>query len=75
MRAGALASIYSSSTDIGRHLALVVKQLSGEERIDGPRFEFARFYSISSNRRVAQALAVTLPDEASLRSALDRARL
>ena len=38
-------------------------------------FEFARFYSISSNRRVADALALTLPEESSLRLRLDRIAL
>ena len=72
VRAGALASIYSSPNDIGRHLAQVIEQVSARLE-DG--FEFARYYSISSNRRVARALALTLPDESSLRSALDQVPL
>ena len=75
VKAGALASIYSSPIDIGRHLALVVERRSLSSAGDASGYEFAKFYSISSNQRVARTLNVTLPDAAELRKALDRVKL
>ncbi len=72
VRSGALASIYSSPIDIGRHLALIVKQHLRRPGATEPGYEFARFYSITSNNRIAQALAIELPDESELRAQLDR---
>jgi len=72
VRSGALASIYSSPIDIGRHLALIVKQRLMQPGGVVPAYEFARYYSITSNRRIAQALAIELPDESDLRAQLDR---
>jgi ABC-type uncharacterized transport system substrate-binding protein len=72
VRSGALASIYSSPIDIGRHLALIVKQRLMHPGSAAPAYEFARYYSITSNRRIAQALAIELPDESDLRAQLDR---
>jgi ABC-type uncharacterized transport system substrate-binding protein len=72
VRSGALASIYSSPIDIGRHLALIVKQRLMHADSAVPAYEFARYYSITSNRRIAQALAIELPDESDLRAQLDR---
>lgn len=72
VKSGALASIYSSPTDIGRHLALLVNQRIKKSGYKPPAFEYARFYSIATNRRVARALDIELPTESELRSALDR---
>ena len=72
VRSGALASIFSSPIDIGRHLALIVKQRLMQPGSAAPAYEFARYYSITSNRRIAQALAIELPDEGDLRAQLDR---
>ena len=72
VRSGALASIYSSPIDIGRHLALIVEQRLKQPDTTDPAYEFARYYSITSNNRIAQALAIELPDEGDLRAQLDR---
>ncbi len=72
VKSGALASIYSSPVDIGRHLALLVHQKLRHQTTTGPVFEFARFYSITKNRRVARALGINLPEERDIRSKLDR---
>lgn len=74
VRAGALASIYSSPVDIGRHLAQIVNQRLEQPSTAGIGFEYARFYSIATNPSVAQALALNLLDDRELRSELDRAR-
>ncbi|MCP4334897.1 MAG: hypothetical protein GY785_19760 [Gammaproteobacteria bacterium] len=72
VRAGALASIYSSPVDIGRHLAQIVNQRLEQPSAASVGFEYARFYSIATNPSVAQALAINLLDERELRSSLDR---
>ncbi len=72
VKSGALASIYSSPIDIGRHLALLVNRRLQKPDYEAPAFEYARFYSIATNRRVARALDISLPTESELRSALDR---
>lgn len=74
VRAGALASIYSSPVDIGRHLAQVVNQRLEQPSAATAGFEYARFYSIATNPSVAQSLAINLLDEGDLRSRLDRVR-
>lgn len=72
VKSGALASIYSSPADIGMHLALLVNRRLQQPDYQAPAFEYARFYSIATNRRVARALEISLPSESELRSALDR---
>lgn len=72
VRSGAVASIYSSPVDIGRHLAVLINQGLQNEPGAGTAFQFARFYSITTNPRVATALGISLPAERDLRSRLDR---
>jgi hypothetical protein len=74
VRAGALASIYSSPVDIGRHLAQIVNQRLEHPSARSVGFEYAMFYTIATNPSVAQALAITLRDEGELRSSLDRVK-
>jgi len=74
VRAGALASIYSSPVDIGRHLAQIVNRRLEHPSASSVGFEYARFYTIATNPSVAQALAITLRDERELRSSLDRVK-
>ena len=71
VRAGALASIYSSPSDIGKHLALLVEEKLQHPQKPLPEYEYARFYSIASNRRVARALSIELPDAKLIRSKLE----
>ena len=70
VKAGALASIFSSPADIGRHLAQVVNQHLQQPQASVPAYEFARFYSIETNATVARALGLTLPEEPELRARL-----
>jgi len=71
VKSGAVASIFSSPVDIGRHLAQLLNQtLSSQARADNP-LEFPRFYTIATNLRVANALGIDLPGEHELRSRID----
>ena len=72
VKTGAVASIFSSPVDIGRHLAILINQGLQNEPGTGSSFQFARFYSITTNSRVAGALGINLPAEQYLRSRLDK---
>ncbi len=74
VKSGALASIYSSPTDIGRHLAILVRRSLEHEMPRETDFHHARFYTISINRQVARSLGLALPSNAELRTRLDRLR-
>lgn len=71
VKSGALASIYSSPVDIGRHLAQLINRKLKNPAYRVPAYQYARFYSIATNRRVARALDIDLPTEGELRSAID----
>ena len=71
VKSGALASIYSSPVDIGRHLAQLINQKLKNPDARLPEYQYARFYSIATNRKIARALGIQLPGEAELRKALD----
>ena len=71
VKTGAVASIFSSPVDIGRHLALLLNRtLDKQAPADNP-LEFPRFYTIATNSRVANALGIDLPGEHELRSRID----
>ncbi len=72
VKSGALASIYSSPEDIGRHLALLVNRSLKNQPIHDTPFQFARFYSIATNPRVARALGIHTSSEQAIRARLDR---
>ena len=70
VKSGALASIYSSPGDIGKHLGdLLDRYLSGELKLsDSP--QFAKYYSIITNNRVAHSFGLKLPDVSEIRRKL-----
>ena len=72
---GALASIYSSPGDIGKHLALVVNRLHHDKPDLTGSYEFARYFSISMNRRVAHSLAIQLPEPIWIRRQIEKGEL
>lgn len=71
VKSGAVASIFSSPVDIGRHLALLLNQKLNDQASNAPSLQFAKFYTIKTNSRVAQALGIKLPAEGELRSRID----
>jgi len=72
VKAGALASIYSSPKEIGLQLAEIVSARLKGVRKQLPSPQFAQRYSIKTNQRVAHALGLVLPDIAKIRLKLDR---
>lgn len=68
VKSGALASIYSSPENIGRHLGDLLNEFT-KGALNDSKLHYARYYSITTNARVAHALGITLPetDEISVR--------
>ncbi len=61
--AGALASIYSAPTDVGKHAGEVISAwLLNKNSLDQLR-QYPRYFTISTNPAVARSLGVTLPPE------------
>lgn len=67
VKSGALASIYSSPENIGRHLGDLLNQFIKNKSLPAEDRLFARYYSIKTNRQVARALGLSLPDEEQLK--------
>jgi putative tryptophan/tyrosine transport system substrate-binding protein len=72
VKSGALASIYSSPVDIGRHLSILMHESLNNAGVGPARPHFARFYTIALNSSVAGALGLTLPSEVQLRQRVDQ---
>ena len=70
VKSGALGSIYSSPVDIGKHLADLVKRYQkGRLKTDSTP-QFARYFSIVTNDRVAHSLGLALPEQSEIRHLL-----
>lgn len=67
VKSGALASIYSSPDDIGRHLSELLSSSMRKRPKAGQTLHFARYYSIKINQRVAHSQGFMLPDAADIR--------
>jgi len=70
VKSGALASIYSSPEDIGKHLAELLNQYSSGHLKLSSSSQFAKYYSIITNNRVAHSFGLKLPDVAEIRRKL-----
>lgn len=62
VKSGALASIYSSPDDIGKHLGELINEYLKNPARFSYRPQFARYFSIDTNKRVAHSLGLVLPD-------------
>lgn len=71
VKSGALASIYSSPADIGKHLGELLNEYLLRKTIPENSIEYARYYSVKFNQRVAHALGLLVPDNQKLRARLD----
>ncbi|OUS09949.1 hypothetical protein A9Q89_12285 [Gammaproteobacteria bacterium 53_120_T64] len=70
-KAGALAAVYSSPENIGRHGAELLARLlnlKGEGSMDGEAWQThdPQYYTLEVNRAVAAALNISVPDQQSL---------
>ena len=71
VKSGALAAIYSSPGDIGRHLANLINQRHEGRLNTNNKMVYAEYYSIATNQRVARSLGLKLPSEEKLRQLID----
>ncbi|MCP4490729.1 MAG: hypothetical protein GY820_25970 [Gammaproteobacteria bacterium] len=71
VKSGALASIYSSPEDIGHHLAHSLSLFLQNKLQPDQTPQLARYYSISTNERVAHSLELVLPKEPDIRQFID----
>lgn len=71
VKSGALAAIYSSPTDIGRHLANMVNQHYRGGLNSRTKTYYAQYYSIATNPNVAYSLGLELPDKVEMRKLVD----
>ena len=72
VKSGALAAIYSSPENIGRHLAGMINQYHKGKLNFNTKAIYARYYSIEINQRVAHSLGISIPAEEELRNLVDR---
>lgn len=72
VKAGAMLAVYSSPSDIGRHIAGTIRQfvMTGANALPGA--EFPRYFSIEVNKNVARSLDIDLPTATELKQRLDR---
>ncbi len=62
VKAGALAAIYASPLNLGEHITKSITLLNQSRDILNTR-QYAHYYSISINRRVARSLDLFIPDD------------
>ncbi len=63
VRSGALGSIFSSPADIGEHLSELIEEISAGSKPETTQLEFARYYTVTINTKVARSLGIEMPDE------------
>lgn len=64
--AGAVASVYSTPENIGRQGGEILVELATGDDSTAWRTHFPRYYTLRTNKVVARALGIALPDEATL---------
>lgn len=69
--AGALAAVYSTPTQLAWQTAEFLRTLPPGRVTLGPP-QYPRYFGVAVNRNVARSLGLDIPDEASLRDAVER---
>jgi hypothetical protein len=69
VKAGALAAVYSTPTQLAHQAAELLRQYRGEL----PPPQYPRYFNVNSNAHVARSLGIHLPDEAVLLEKMMRA--
>lgn len=64
--AGALASVFSTPENIGRQGGELVGRLGTDEHSEAWQTHYPRYYTLHTNKLVARALGIRLPDEPTL---------
>jgi ABC-type uncharacterized transport system substrate-binding protein len=71
VKAGAIAAVYSSPQDIGKHIGDWVTDFLNKRDKVPPTLAFPRYYSVSTNDNVADSLNIQLPTASTLESKLE----
>lgn len=71
VRAGALAAIYTTPEQIGRQLALTLKQMKKTEA-GGMPGAYPQFFNVRINQQVARSLGLSIASEATIKQRLQR---
>ncbi|MBL7003642.1 MAG: hypothetical protein ISR69_06425 [Gammaproteobacteria bacterium] len=74
VKAGAIASLYSSTENIGQHIAItLLNMLKTGSAVFNKRF-YALYYSVKTNPRVASSLGLKLPSDEEIKQTIQLLR-
>lgn len=74
VRSGATVAIYSSPSDIGRHIGDEIGKYFSSHNRTLPPPSYPKYFSINTNRSVVRSLNITIPSPASLKTRMVKAR-
>jgi len=72
VKAGAMLAVYSTPSDIGKHIAETIQQFVIADNNHLANREFPRYFSIEVNNSVARSLDINLPAPTELKQQLER---
>jgi ABC-type uncharacterized transport system substrate-binding protein len=61
VKAGAIAAVYSSPEEIGEHIGESIGQFLKHRGRINPTHSFPKYFSVSTNKSVADSLKILLP--------------
>jgi len=61
VKAGALASVYSSPVDIGKHVSELLEKKLHDTETRSAQYQYARYFTVATNIKVALSLGIKLP--------------
>lgn len=70
VKAGALAAVYSSPAQIGRHTGESILDYFSKDKKEFPTIQYPRYFSVAFNRQVERSLGLTLPRESAVEKAI-----
>lgn len=70
VKAGALAAVYSTPSQIGRQLAETLVAMAGNAEWKPPAPQYPKYFSVAVNYQVTQSLGLVVDDEESLENKL-----
>ena len=71
LNAGALAAVYSTPEQFGRHAGEEIRNIVDPDQTRHPFRRYSRYFSVDFNDSVARSLGVSLPDKEKLRFILN----
>jgi len=71
VRSGALAAVISTPENIGQHAVELLSQFQKNGRLPEP--DYCRYFTVTINRKIAQQMQLTIPDDSTIRQLLQKA--